>query len=345
MRTLQVTLVAFGAAIGAVTIAAVGVGCSSNGNGTGPVPEAGTDGTSDAPGADGTTDSPESDSSESDSFVADSGTADSMSPQDTGGGNGGDGGADASDATPPGLVFANDEAVALCNAYFGCCPGGVDGGYDISRCVINLRAYGWEGTLPSDETVYGRGHITFNPTQGSGCIAAINSFPCTQTGSQWAVITQACEGIFQGTIAVNAGGCVSSFECAPSSYCDPTVDGGLCRPLAKQGEPCNTVIASSTTTAPVPDQMCSYLASGQPPLFCDLIDNPDAATYATCQPVLAAGASCQTGPANPNYYYDDQACPAAGPLCGDDGKCGDQATEPVISGFCGFFTIQDAGAD
>lgn len=244
-------------------------------------------------------------------------------------------------SSPPGLVFATQEATAMCNAYIGCCPGGADGGtsYNLQNCISNLRDYGWEGTLPANEAVYNRGNITLNSSKTAGCLSALQAFPCgTQTAAQWATITDACEGVFQGTIAVGQGGCVSSFECAPSSYCDPTVDGGLCTPLATQGQPCNTVI--NTDIDPLPDQMCSYLASGSPAMFCDLINNqPDAAT---CQPVLANGALCQN---NTTGYYDDQACPASGPMCGDNGLCGGTSTYPVISGFCTAYAVVDAGAD
>ena len=143
-----------------------------------------------------------------------------------------------------------------------------------------------------------------------------------------------------------AGVCVDSFECATGNYCDPTVDGGLCTQLATQGAACNTKIRDPYAgtpagggLAPYADQMCSYLGSGQPALFCDLINNgPDAAT---CKPLLANGAMC--GSTLNSGYYDDQACtPPA--LCGDDLLCGDNALYPY-SNFCQLYAPQpqDAG--
>lgn len=159
-----------------------------------------------------------------------------------------------------------------------------------------------------------------------------------QTAAAWSAVTQACELVIQGTVPNNQGGCIDSYECAPSGYCDPTVDGGLCRPLQGQGQPCNTVINAATPGQnPLADQMCSYLASSQSGLFCDLINNPPNA--ATCQPLLAAGASCVNGSTG---YYDDQACVANAALCGDNALCGGTASYPYTP-FCANFIITDAG--
>jgi hypothetical protein len=102
-------------------------------------------------------------------------------------------------------------------------------------------------------------------------------------------------------------------------------------------QPCNTKINDPTLGAnPLADQMCSYLSSGQPAMFCDLIRNgPDAAT---CQPLLANGATCSNAT---NGYYDDQACTAPG-LCGDNLQCAGTTTYPYSS-FCQFYGPQDAG--
>ena len=185
---------------------------------------------------------------------------------------------------------------------------------------------------PGPDRVYSRGHITVDQAKAASCISALNSFPCgMQTPAQWGAITSACELVIQGTIPSNSPGCISSFECAPGNYCDSTVSGGLCTPLAMQGQPCNTKISDpSLSLNPLSDEMCSYLSSGHPALFCDLINNaPDAAT---CQPLLANGASCSNAT---NMYYDDQACtPPA--LCGDNLQCGGTATYPYTN-FCQFY--------
>src|SRR5262249_18517211 len=149
---------------------------------------------------------------------------------------------------PLGLVVAIDEATAYCRRWLNCCPGGLDGGsYDLQRCVNSNTTLGWEGTLPLDMRVYSRGHITVDQGKATSCSAALTSFPCgTQTPAQWGAITSACQLVVQGTIPSNAPGCISSFECAPGNYCDPTVDGGLCTALATRGQPCNTKLNDRT---------------------------------------------------------------------------------------------------
>jgi hypothetical protein len=256
---------------------------------------------------------------------------------------------DAGDAESPALAFAKAQAAAICTAWLGCCPGAGDAGqgYNLAGCEANLATSGWEGTLPEDLAVYGRGHITFDQAKAAGCLSAIQGFPCgSQTPAQWGAITQACKLIIQGTIAGDAGGCISSFECAPGTFCDPTVDGGLCAPLATKGQPCNTKIASNIN--PTADQMCSYLASGQPALFCDLINNGP--TAATCQPLLGNGANCTNNVVTDQdsgyyLYYDDQACQAPG-LCDNNSQCnGTAPTTYPYSGWCTYYAITDAGAD
>jgi hypothetical protein len=321
MRRFRGVIVALVAGVGAAGLGGLAAfGCSSSSTKAEPGPDSGQDVTTDT----------RPDVVVNEAGDAGEAAADAQDAADVG--------SDA-DAEPPGLIFAQNEATALCTAYANCCKVQDPGvSFYIPQCVANLLTSGWEGSLPALTSVYSRGHVTVDQTKAAACIAAINNFQCpTQTAAGWSTITQACALVLTGTIPANQPGCVQSFECATNTYCDPTVDGGLCRPLATQGQPCNTAINS--TIAPVPDQMCSYLASGQPALFCDLIDNgPDAAT---CQPVLANGATCTNAVTG---YYDDQACPAAAALCGDDNKCGDTASYPNIAGSCAAFPVPaDAG--
>jgi hypothetical protein len=327
MRSLRGTILALGAALGAVGVAGiVEMGCGSNSSSA---TDSGTDAT------DGEVET----GTETGSETGPDSAPEAMT----------DGGPDVmpdvvfadSDAGPIGYVVALAEATAYCTKWLSCCPQ--DAGYNVQGCINATTTFGWEGTLPLLMSVYYRGNITVNQTKAASCVNALNAFPCgMQTAGQWEAITAACEGVIQGTIATNSPGCVDSFECAPGNYCDPTVDGGLCTALATQGQPCNTKIRDPYAgtdagggIAPYADQMCSYLGSGQPALFCDLIRNgPNAAT---CQPLLANGTMC-TSSVN-SLYYDDQACTAG--LCGDDSLCGDPALWPYPS-FCQFWP-QDAG--
>lgn len=315
MRSLHGIMVAVGAALGAVVLAGlIEVGCGDDSSST--AISAGPDATGD----------------QSDTRQQDGGDSALQGTLDGGGGDA------AWDAIPPGLAFAISEATAYCTSWLNCCPGGPDGGYDLQRCVAESTTFGWEGTLPLDKGVYSRGHVIVNQAKAAGCLSALTSFRCAkQTPAQWGAITSACELVVEGTIPSNSPGCISSFECAAGNYCDPTVVGGMCTPLATQGQPCNTKINDPTLSLnPLADEMCSYLSSGQPPLFCDLIDSPPDA--ATCQPLLAKGASCDNAA---NMYYDDQACTPPG-LCGDNLQCGGTTSYPYPN-FCQLYGPRDAG--
>lgn len=332
MKGLRGALLALGAAIGAASACGfVVVGCGDDTSAAAP----------DSGGGDGTTDAAEETATDS--------AMDSPAETQGEAGTDADGGVVTTDAMPDAVetgaadadagfvnyafMFANQEATALCRAFLGCCSDA--GTYDMQTCINNLEAYGWEGNLAADPAIYGRGNVAVDQTRAANCLTAIQSFPCgTQTPAQWGAITSACELVLTGTIAADAGGCQSSFECAPGTFCDPTVAGGVCTPLAAQGQRCNTKIDS--TINPIPDYMCSYLGSGQPALFCDLVNNgPDAAT---CQPLLANGANCFNAATG---YYDDQACTAPG-LCGDNVQCGGTASYPYPA-TCALYAIQDAG--
>ena len=48
---------------------------------------------------------------------------------------------DSGDATPPGLVFSNQEVNALCTAFIGCCPPLDAGSYSQAQCVASASGY------------------------------------------------------------------------------------------------------------------------------------------------------------------------------------------------------------
>jgi hypothetical protein len=252
-----------------------------------------------------------------------------------------DGGNDGDVNTPDvvdgsaGQAFATQEATAICTNWFKCCPP-PSSGYDMNACVAGLLGYGWEGNLSSDLTVYSRGNIDFNADAGAACLAAINQFTCTQTATYWATVTTACQHVFAGKIAGGSGGCKSSYECAPNNFCDPTVDGGFCTSVHTNGQPCNDKLTGYN----VANQECSYLGSTQSGLFCDIVNNGTGGygAPATCKPTLANGTNCVN---TTTFDYTDLACTSL--LCGDDSKCGDTATYPVIAGTCSFYKIKDAG--
>ncbi|MGH7295925.1 MAG: hypothetical protein ACRELB_13370 [Polyangiaceae bacterium] len=296
------------------------IGCGSSSSSPGPAKEGGADVTNDSP---------------IDVHVNDVASEASEAGHEAGvegGAEAGDAGIDASAIEN----FASALAAARCQNWLSCCPGGDAGAYSLSACTDTYRGYGWEGNLPDNQTALGRGFIVIDSVKAAACVAAVQALPCgQQTAAQWSSVTQACELVLTGTIPIGSSGCVSSFECANGAYCS-TNDGGVgsCVALATQGQPCNTVISSLID--PRADYMCSYLGSSSNGMFCDLINNP--ANSATCQPLLANGINCVAA----SGYYDDQACPSSGALCGDNSQCGGSASYPY-PGNCTPYLITDAG--
>lgn len=354
MQSFRGAMVAVGAAAGVALVAGfAATGCNGGGGGTGPVGDGGEDATSDSmadtsPGTDG-----QSQDTGSDSMAApDTATAvDSGMATDTGTAVDSSSTDASSDAGAVGdaslyLAFATSQAQAICNFYLGCCPGGT-AAYNMAECVAVYQQYGWEGNVPLALRDLSEGNLAINTTQALNCvsqIATLDSHCGTQTAAEWTAVTQACELVVTGTLPQGSGPCHTSFECASNSYCSTTVDGGVCAPLATQGQPCDiSTLADSlngkNTGNPVTDYVCSYLASGNTGLFCDIVDSPDASTYGTCQPLRAAGQPCGTS----NFsYYDDQACVTSAQLCGDNNLCGSTISNPY-PGTCDFYKIQDAG--
>jgi hypothetical protein len=340
MRSLRGVVVALGSALVAFGLGGfAATGCGNSGNGGGGGGDSSADTTSDSTnetesGAD--TSMPDAGA---DVVVVDSGTTpDTGVVVDSGVIDSGvvDTGADSGQAEAglSALGFADAYGVTYCRALFACCPSGVS--YDVNACSVAAANEGWELSLPSS-TLYSRGHIVINDSQAAACLAAVANYPCgTQTAAQAQAVTNACELVLQGTIPIGSAGCLSSFECAPGAYCDPTTAGGTCTALATLGQPCDTKINS--TTPVIPDQMCSYLGSANTGLFCDIIDNgPDAGT---CQHQLAAGANCANAVTG---YYDDLAC-APPSLCSDNNICGGTTSYPYPF-FCNLYAIHDAGTD
>jgi len=239
------------------------------------------------------------------------------------------------EAGPPQLPppdWSTQEALAMCQGVLNCCAGGLDSGaYDVAKCASVFLVEGWfDYTLPERTDLYDAGNIAFDPAQGAACLAALRTFPCgAKTSAEWQGITRECFAALYGRIPQGQSGCRSSWECAPGTFCDQSVDGGQCSALVGSGQPCGNGRVPSR-----PDQMCSYLGSDQPALFCDLISSPDGG--ATCKPLLADGVTC-TDSAQRNFY--DMACTSG--LCGDNAMCGGSTSLPFPV-FCNAY-IADAG--
>jgi hypothetical protein len=257
-----------------------------------------------------------------DTGVATDGGSESAADVTTGEDAGGDADADVL-LIPPGLLdWPGKVAGAYCRGLGKCCPGAST--FNEALCASQNEVNGWEYSLPDRLAVYDAGHLNYDDDAANACLAALQNLPCgTETPAQYAAITNACFGVLSGRLPIGESGCTSSWECVNAAFCDRTIDGGVCSALVGQGQSCRS------------DEMCNYVGSAKPPLFCNVIDAPDAGG-GTCKPLLANGAACQ----DTNGYYYDQSC--ASQLCGNDGQCGTNVTIPSQT-FCNAYARQDAG--
>jgi hypothetical protein len=227
--------------------------------------------------------------------------------------------ADASDADsafPPGLLdYPVAYATAVCAGLANCCGAG----FDTNLCKSANLAQGYDNTLPFLPTVINAGHLTFNAAQAAACTAALQAWPCgpTLTAAQNQQILSACHNVLGGTIPVDGGGCMSSFECVTGAYCN----GSTCAALVRDGGACNAANES-------PDEQCMSIATAQPTLFCNLYpaDGGPSSGSGTCQPAQPNGTtSLCTDNVN---YFSDYGC--ASQLCSTtSGTCAASMTNPA----------------
>jgi hypothetical protein len=248
----------------------------------------------------------------------------------------GTGDADAQPATeagaPPTLFdFPHVQATALCNRYKTCCM--LDAGvFNFTQCVADNLGYGFNSTFSSDPSVVDGGHVVYDSTSAASCVQGIQNLTCTgNTKAAYGALTKTCFAVLHGTLPIGQGPCRSSWECASGAYCAATTDGGTaCAALVGPGGSC------SSSTNDLSDTACSYLGTGTPAYYCNLINPGDAGP--TCQPLLADGTSCASSDLS---YSDPLACQSS--TCGDNFKCGSSVT--LVNGtFCSYYQVLDAGA-
>ncbi len=190
------------------------------------------------------------------------------------------GAADGGQAQNAVQLYVQEYAQAFCQGQYDCCEG-YDAGFDdaaIAACEsqVNAGTSMWETTLP---TAYNAANLTIDGAQAATCLGALNPQSCgTLTPAEYNAITNACLGVFNGSVAVDASGCITSFECA-SGYCNLPGDGGVgtCKPLVGDGGSCLT------------QDMCTQAALPQT-MFCSAVLSPVGS--GTCQPLLPDGANC-----------------------------------------------------
>ena len=225
--------------------------------------------------------------------------------------------ANEADVLNPVQQFVQQYAAAFCGFQFHCCDGFDSGSFDASSCVTQTINSGasLEGTLPGSQAAYAAGHLQLNDAGAAGCLAALPTVPCgTITAADNAAITNACFGVFVGTIPLNGSGCISSFECAAGSFCSRPDGGvGACTALVGDGGACSS------------QDMCTQ-ASLVPTSFCDSV--LDGGTSGTCQPLLPDNAPCD---------INDLACASEFCFAGvNQDQCGGTFANPNVgdSGSC-----------
>jgi hypothetical protein len=218
-------------------------------------------------------------------------------------------------------------AAAFCYGVGNCCAGFDAGGFDMAKCVSERQIVGWDDTIPNDPSIVCRAHTTIDVDASADCLSALAAYPCGTSvpAATFAALIHACQNVIKGTLPIDAGGCLSSFECVEGAYCTPPVGDsgvGTCMPLAGDGGVCTV------------DDMCRSATSGQPSLYCtaDLLDTE----AGTCAPQLPDTSSCtdQTG-----NTWDDKVCLSL--QCGDDQTCG----TPATLDYCSEYAPLDGGTD
>lgn len=244
---------------------------------------------------------------------------------------------DASDAGPFCSVsvpeaggFLSAYAAAVCQSLATCCN--VGSSFNTASC---LSVYDVPGSGSYLGVMYplrflDGGRVAYDPASACNCLEAIATINCgTVTAEALDSLEQTCFGAVHGTVpaenltdAGDAGdggapGCASSYECVPGAYCsveltsDP-VDGGLgtCRQLVPDGGTCTD------------NFQCSYLANGNPSLYCSTDSG-------ICAPRLEAGAPCAVNPTCSSNICDESIC-ASGLVF-------------ASSEICAYLTVVDAG--
>ena len=314
---LIIALVAGGT--GVTSLVALGVGCGDDTAVPGP-----GDGSVDGTTADGTA---------AEGTAGDTGATPADGASETGNDGGAPGNGDAEGgavvASPSPVGFSALISTAWCRSLERCCGLADAGTFDMQKCIDTVGDYNLSNdlaTVPNGAT--DSGTVRYDQPSGDKCLSDIQALACGLLPSAALLTIRAdCFAAIQGTIPLGATGCVTSLECAPQGFCSVTTDGGTrsCVPLAGPGGSCTG------------NEQCSYHASGQPALYCDVRFN-DAGTH-VCLAQGGVDASC--GVTYPDY---DQECTTD--LCVAPGVCGTNNvfSDPgVAGGTCDRLTIKDAG--
>jgi hypothetical protein len=203
-------------------------------------------------------------------------------------GEAGGGGTSCAVTLPTEANFYSALAAERCTSIGSCCTPTYGTGtvYNDTACLgIYANPSGWLGVLTATNYI-GGGRVAYNTSNACACLVENQSLACgtiqgTAPDAGLIPLVYLCNEAIEGTSGIG-GACASSYECAPGEYCsvelaaDPASSSslGTCATLIAQGGACTA------------DTQCSYLALGQPSLYCDTV------TTNECQPRVAAGQVC-----------------------------------------------------
>ena len=243
---------------------------------------------------------------------------------DGGSDGGADGGHDAhiTDAGAPdvkALLYAYPGQVdkAFCQKYASCC--GNPANFSVATCI---KIYGLVGGAVANlyEAVIDSGHLDFDPSAASNCLARIQALNCAKTTTaQETALVAACAAPVKGTVAVGAAGCKSAWDCKQPAYCDKSVDGGKCAATLGALQACKDTEFS---------QDCTSLGNA-PGSFC----GPFGSASPTCLTAEGDGGTCSE-----NLQCLSTFCGNGGTTC----VSSESFAVPGDGGTCGFFP-PDAG--
>lgn len=202
------------------------------------------------------------------------------------------------------LAFPTQLAAAVCQSYAACCFGADAAAFDQAKCM-SQQIVGGPGGVNADTTILDAGHVTFNQTSATACLARINSITAacpganSLTGPAYSALLQDCFAALSGTLDAGAP-CQAAVECTTGNFClkDGGAGPGVCSPLRTTGGPCGDLGNTDCNfITSLEESACSYRGSGNTDSSCSYIEwdaGPACfpASQWTCQPQGALNAQC-----------------------------------------------------
>ena len=176
------------------------------------------------------------------------------------------------------LAFPTQLAAAVCQSYAACCFGADAAAFDQAKCM-SQQIVGGPGGVNADTTILDAGHVTFNQTSATACLARINSITAacpganSLTGPAYSALLQDCFAALSGTLDAGAP-CQAAVECTTGNFClkDGGAGPGVCSPLRTTGGPCGDLGNTDCNfITSLEESACSYRGSGNTDSSCSYI--------------------------------------------------------------------------